>query len=127
MGSPYSPLTPLSMEILLSLADRERHGYALLRDVRDQSAGLLCPRASTLYAALERLRTDGLIVLSRTGKEPPAAMNRRILYQITPFGRRLVAAEARRLRRVLQLADDKRVTGTPPGDLPALGDLPDTT
>lgn len=95
------PLSPLSMAILLALADEDRHGYGLMQDVEEQSDGALRPGTGSLYAALERLTSDGLI---RESEGEPDADRRRRYYAITDEGRAAVRAEAERMRRVLDVA-----------------------
>ncbi len=57
----FLPLTPLSLTMLLGLADGARHGYAIMREVERQTEGRLSPGAGSLYAALQRLQDHGLI------------------------------------------------------------------
>lgn len=100
------PLTPLTMALLLSLAEGERHGYALMKDVEEQTEGTLTPGTGSLYAALERLMDEGLI------EEAPDAADghddrRRRYYRITEEGRAVTRAEARRMLRVLTVARDR--------------------
>jgi len=102
------PLTPLSMAILLALADRDRHGYALMKEIERQTDGALKPGTGSLYAALQRLMDDGLIDESPELPAPEHDQRRRY-YRITAAGRDLVLAEARRMMRVLDVARDKRL------------------
>jgi DNA-binding PadR family transcriptional regulator len=95
------PLTPLSTAILLALAGKELHGYALMQEVEAQSGGVLTPGTGTLYAALMRLLDDGLI---QEGDRPPSDERRGRSYRISDAGRALVRAEAVRLDGVLRLA-----------------------
>ena len=100
------PLTPLTMAILLSLAEEDQHGYALMRSVTEQTEGSLRPGTGSLYAALQRLMDDQLIIESPApvaeGEDP-----RRKSYRITTAGRDLVRAEAERMLRVLRIAEDR--------------------
>ena len=57
----FLPLTPLWFEILLSLGDQERHGYAILQDVASRTEDRVKPHAGTLYRALARLTESGLL------------------------------------------------------------------
>lgn len=102
------PLTPLSMAVLLALADRDRHGYALMREIERQTDGAVVPGTGSLYAALQRLMEDGLITES-TELPAPDQDQRRRYYTITDDGRALARAEARRMLRVLNMARDKRL------------------
>ena len=89
------PLTPISFEILLSLLDGERHGYAILQAVEARLAASLPLRTGTVYRALARLLDEDLIERSDgdgSGDDP-----RRRYYRITTHGRAVARAEARRL------------------------------
>lgn len=98
------PLTPLSMAILLALADGNRHGYALMQEIEEQTEGALKPGTGSLYAGLQRLMDDGLI---REAAGEPGADRRRRYYAITEDGRGVARAEARRMMSVLSVARRK--------------------
>ena len=98
------PLTPLSMAILLALADEERHGYALMREIETQTEGALRPGTGSLYAGLQRLMADGFI---RESEGEAGADRRRRYYAITDEGRAVARAEAQRMLRVLGVAAEK--------------------
>lgn len=105
---PRLPLTPLTMAILLALAESDLHGYALMQAVAAQTDGAVAPGTGSLYAALERLMADRLI-----GEVPPAEVadedRRRRTYRITEEGRNLARAEAERMVRVLRVARERRL------------------
>ena len=99
-------LTPMEFEILLSLAGRARHGYAIIQDIVERSEGRLTVRPGTLYRAIARLLDAGIISEidgARRGDE------RRRNYAITPEGRRLADVEARRLERQVVTARARRL------------------
>ena len=100
------PLTPLSMAILLALADGERHGHALMQDIEAQTDGALKPGTGSLYAGLQRLMSDGLI---RESEGEAGADRRRRYYAITPTGREVARREAHRMLRVLDVARQKKL------------------
>jgi len=81
--------------ILTALAAGSQHGYGIIADVRQISGGRVWLRAGTLYTALERLRTDGLIVADR---EEIVENRLRRYYRLTSRGSGLLAAEAARLQ-----------------------------
>ncbi len=91
------PLTPISFEILLTLADEDRHGYAILQMVEARLQGRLPMRTGTIYRALARLVEEGLIALAPAGRRAAGHDERRRYYRITPQGRRIARAEAERL------------------------------
>jgi DNA-binding PadR family transcriptional regulator len=108
-----SPLTPLSLALLITLGRGDAHGYALLRAVEEGSRGRLSPGTGSLYAALQRLMDEGLIVES-PGRPADDDDARRKYYRITEAGRKAVAAEARRLEELL--ADARRHGLIPAGE-----------
>jgi DNA-binding PadR family transcriptional regulator len=80
--------------ILTALAARSQHGYGIITDVQQLSSGRVRLRAGTLYTALDRLRTDGLIAVDRD----EVVDNRlRRYYRLTPEGSQLLATEAARM------------------------------
>ncbi len=81
--------------ILTALAAGSQHGYGIIADVAQISDGRVRLRAGTLYAALDRLRLDGLI---RIDREEIVEHRLRRYYQLTPEGSRQLAAEAARFR-----------------------------
>ena len=98
------PLTVPVFQILLSLVDRDLHGYALIRDIESRTNGEVSLTASTLYGALARLLDAGLVA-----ECPQEAGSRRRSYRITKEGRALVRREAERLARATAWARDKRL------------------
>lgn len=99
------PLTPLSNAILLALADCDLHGYALVQEIARQTSGALEPGTGTLYAALRRLQSEGLIADS-DALPAPDEDQRRKYYRLTEAGRDVLRAELRRLARVLEVAGE---------------------
>lgn len=90
------PLHEPTFLILTALADGPRHGYGIIGEVAELSAGRVTLRAGTLYGALDRLTTDGLVSVER---EEVTSGRLRRYYQLTDDGAALLAAEAERLRR----------------------------
>lgn len=103
-----APLTPLTMGLLLALADGDLHGYALLQEIERQSGGRLRPGTGTLYAALQRLEDEGLIRESPDLPAPDEDQRRRY-FRITPVGRDAVRVEADRMLDTLRHAAAKRL------------------
>lgn len=106
-GDPASllPLTPVVLHILVAVADGERHGYAISRDVEEQTEGALRPGPGTLYGSLQRMMDAGLIreVAPPAGAEGAHAERRRY-YAITALGRNALRADAERLATAVRLA-----------------------
>jgi DNA-binding PadR family transcriptional regulator len=80
--------------ILTALADGSQHGYGIITEVQEISAGRVRLRAGTLYTALDRLRADGLIDVDR---EDIVDGRLRRYYRLAPEGNGRLAAEAARL------------------------------
>ena len=103
----FLPLTAVAFEILLSLADGERHGYAVMRDVEGRTEGRLSLHPGTLYRAIGRLVDNGL--LAELEGEATGSDARRRTYRLTDLGRSVAAAEAGRLEEQLGTARARRV------------------
>ena len=104
-----TPLTPAVFALLLALSRGQRHGYALMSDVEELSAGHITLGAGTLYRSLQRMRVDGLIEeLPETGgTHGDQRAQRRRSYRITAAGRQSARAEARRLAVFVDAAKDR--------------------
>jgi DNA-binding PadR family transcriptional regulator len=107
----FLPLPRDTFHILVSLADRERHGYSVMRDVASRTGGALRLSPSSLYASIKRLLSQGLIEELQERPDPEHDDERRRYYKLTRLGRRVATAEARRLERLLA---DARATGLLP-------------
>jgi DNA-binding PadR family transcriptional regulator len=106
------PLPPVSFHILVALADGDRHGYAIIQDIAARTGGELQIQAGTLYRSIQRMEERGLIAESRGRPPSDEDDERRRYYHITPFGRAVAEAEARRLAQMVKLA---RACGFVPG------------
>jgi len=98
------PLQPTSFHILLSLAEEDRHGYAIIQDIARRTTGEIKLSAGTLYRSIQRLQEQGLIVETRTRPAPEEDDERRRYYSITALGREVAQAEVRRLQSLLKMA-----------------------
>jgi DNA-binding PadR family transcriptional regulator len=98
------PLQPAAFHILLSLADRDRHGYSVMQEVADRTGGEVKLHAGTLYATLKKLLADGLIRELDERPDDDSDDRRRRYYRLTPFGRDAAQAEARRLAELVRQA-----------------------
>ena len=102
------PLKPHWFHVLLSLADREQHGYGIMQEVLARTGGKVRLWPATLYGTLKRLMEEGLIDESGTRPAPEADDARRRYYRLTPFGRRVLAAESQRLEDLVRVIHAKR-------------------
>ncbi len=107
------PLTPAAFQILLVLADGERHGYAIMKEVEANTQGQMQLGPGTLYRSVKRMLADGLIVESAERPDPELDDERRRYYRLTALGRRVAAAEAERLAGLVELAQAKRLLRRP--------------
>ncbi len=107
------PLPVSEFQILLALADEERHGYAIRREVAERTDGDVQLGPGTLYGSIKRMVNSGLIAESDERPDPELDDERRRYYRITPLGRKVAAAEARRMERLVGIARAKRLLGRP--------------
>lgn len=102
------PLSTSVFEILLALADADRHGYAIMQEVEERTNGRERLGPGTLYGAIKRLRSGGLIE-EKLSKPEPGDDERRRVYSLTDRGRALAVLESRRLARLVESARAKRL------------------
>jgi DNA-binding PadR family transcriptional regulator len=107
----FLPLTPLASQVLLALAEGPRHGYGIILEVGERTAGLITLRTGTLYLLLQRLVAQRLIEERSNAAKAAMVDQRRRYYQLTPLGQQVLAAEARRLEGVVNEARRTRVLG----------------
>ena len=100
--SPFLPLSPAALHILLALVGGDKHGYAIMKEVARQSEGQYRLGPGTLYDNLQKLLDRGMVkeVAGRAVEEDP----RRRYYRLMPFGRRVLQADLERLASVLREA-----------------------
>jgi DNA-binding PadR family transcriptional regulator len=101
----FLPLTPVAFEILLALADGERHGYDVMLEIERRSAGTISPNPGTLYRALDRLVEEGLLASALRSIEGES----RRVFSLSPLGRAVAAAEAARLSDQVMAARSLRL------------------
>jgi DNA-binding PadR family transcriptional regulator len=108
MSNAQTPLTPAMFNVLLALAGEDLHGYAILKEVAEQTAGEVQLSTGTLYGIIKRLLAEGLIVeLRRRPLENDDA--RRRYYHLTDAGREVAVAEARRMEKLVARARNKQL------------------
>lgn len=104
------PLSAQVFHILLALAEGERHGYAIMQEVADRSGGEVRLGPGTLYGAIKRLLERGVVAESEARPAPEEDDERRRYYGLTPFGRAVLVAEARRLERMMSALESVKLT-----------------
>ena len=110
---PQAPLTPAMFHVLLALADGEKHGYAILKEVAERTGGKVQLSAGTLYGIIKRLYESGWILEKVQRPEIGFDDERRRYYQLTEIGRRVAMAEAARLEEMVEMARAKRLVRKP--------------
>jgi DNA-binding PadR family transcriptional regulator len=107
------PLSPAEFDVLVALADGEKHGYAILKEVARRTGGDAPFGTATLYAILRRFVADGVLVESDARPAPALDDERRRYYRLTDHGRRVAVAEATRMEAALALARSKKLVRKP--------------
>jgi DNA-binding PadR family transcriptional regulator len=107
------PLTPAMFHVLLALADSDKHGYAIMKEVARATAGEVSLSAGTLYAMLRRLVLADMVIEKDERPTPELDDQRRRYYRLTDFGREVARAEAKRLAEMLDLAQAKQLFKKP--------------
>jgi DNA-binding PadR family transcriptional regulator len=103
----FLPLSAHQFHILLALTDADRHGYGVIQDVEQRTGGDMRLGTGTLYTAIARLVTLGLI--GESGRED----DRRRYYRLLPLGRAVLQAETRRLEALVRHAHARGVRSSP--------------
>ena len=104
--SAFLPLKADDFNILLSLADGDRHGYAMLKEIEAATGGRSRIAPSPFYRRIKRLLEGSLVVEADERPAPELDDERRRYFRLTPLGRTVLAAEAARL---VELAGTERV------------------
>lgn len=91
------PLSPIALYVLLALADGDRHGYAIIKEIETATSGEIRLLPGSLYRIIKQLVDDGWII--EVGDH-----ERRRYYRLTPWGRQIAQAEVDRLAGVMRMA-----------------------
>lgn len=104
----FLPLPAPTFHILAALVEQDRHGYAIMQFIQEESGGSVRVGPGTLYPALRRLLASALIAETeeRTTEEPG---ERRRYYSLTALGRSVAVAEAKRLEQAVRLASSLKL------------------
>ncbi|HLY62684.1 MAG TPA: PadR family transcriptional regulator [Terriglobia bacterium] len=103
------PLTPAMFHVLAALADGEKHGYAILKEVAEQTENEVRLSAGTLYGIIKRLLTEGMISECSERPAPELDDSRRRYYRLTDWGRQVARAEAERMEKLIAMARVKKL------------------
>lgn len=104
-----SPLPSAAFQILLALVGEDLHGYAIMRNVAEQTEGRMRLGPGTLYSSIRALLEEELIEEIERPHEPRLKDERRRYYRLTSAGRKLARSEAERLADLLRVARSKNI------------------
>jgi DNA-binding PadR family transcriptional regulator len=104
--SQFIPLAPHSFQILLSLLDRDLHGYSIIKDIEARTEGEMVLGTSTVYAAVKRMVLDGLLQETHAPVPESSGGPPRRYYRITELGREVAQAEGLRITRLQRMVAD---------------------
>src|SRR5215208_4115822 len=110
----FLPLTPAVFNILLALADGEKHGYGIMLEVEANTKGQVLMGPGTLYGSIKRMLQANLIEESDERPDPALDKQQRRYYRLTGLGRRTLHMEAERMAAQLNLARAKNVLAAEP-------------
>src|SRR4029453_384356 len=101
----FLPLKPVEFLILMTVAAGERHGYGIMLAIAERTGGTVRLPAGGLSRSIRRLLADKL--LTESARRPAADLDdeRRRYYSLSPLGKRVLAAEALRLRALVRAAE----------------------
>lgn len=105
------PLTPAVFHVLLALTNGERHGYAIMREVGENTDGAVKMGPGTLYGTIKRLLAARLIEESDERPDPEMDDQRRRYYRLTAEGRLVARAEAERYASTARIVKAKGLLG----------------
>ena len=108
----FLPLTPAVFNILLALADGEKHGYGIMLEVEANTKGQVLMGPGTLYGSIKRMLQADLIEESDERADPEMDDERRKYYKLTNLGRRTLRMEAERLAAQVKIARAKNIFAT---------------
>jgi DNA-binding PadR family transcriptional regulator len=100
----HLPMSEAMFHVLVALADGDKHGYSIMKDVAERTGGSVQLSTGTLYGIVKRLLADGLIVELRRRSSSDEGERKRRAYTLTAFGRDVARAEAARLNKLVAVA-----------------------
>jgi DNA-binding PadR family transcriptional regulator len=103
------PLTPAVFNIMLALADGEKHGYGIMLEVETNTNGQITMGPGTLYGSIKRMLKAGLIEECDERSDPELDHQRRRYYRLTGMGQQVLRLEAERLASQVHLARAKNL------------------
>lgn len=107
--NPNQPLTPAVFHILMALADGEKHGYSIMKDVEKQTGGKIKLGPGTLYGSIKRMLAANMIEESDERPDPAMDDERRRYYRMSGVGQTILNMECQRLDQAVKTARQKQV------------------
>jgi DNA-binding PadR family transcriptional regulator len=102
------PLPSAAFQILLALAGEDLHGYAIMRQVEEQTGGRVRLGPGTLYSSIQTMLEEKLIE-EVDGRDSAPGDERRRYYRLTAAGRKEARSEAERMAELLQVARARKI------------------
>jgi len=103
------PLSAPMFQVLIALADGEKHGYAVIKEIKRRTEGEITLSAGTLYAIIRKFEGEGVVEECDQRPDPALDDERRRYYRLTTFGREVAKAEASRMESALRMAQAKNL------------------
>jgi DNA-binding PadR family transcriptional regulator len=104
-----NPLPSAAFQILLSLAEEDLHGYGIMRQIEEQTAGRMRLGPGTLYSSIQALLEEKFVEEVDMREDAKLGQERRRYYRLTSAGRKLARSEAERLAAFLRVARAKKI------------------
>lgn len=101
-SNKHAPLRAVDFHVLLALLDRDLHGYGIVKEIQRRTAGAIKLVPGNLYPVLRRLVEAGWLEEGAERSAEDLEHKQRRYYAITALGRRIAAAEAIRLRTLVE-------------------------
>lgn len=108
-AAAFLPLKPADLQVLMVLCESPLHAYGIAKAVEEQLKGRVRLEVGSLYRIMSRLTAQGLVADGGGDQQGRSPAERRRDYRITPLGRRVAEAEARRLLDVIEVARGKHL------------------
>ena len=102
-------LTPAVFHVLIALADGPSHGYGIMQEVDEFTAGSTRLGPGTLYRSIQRMLVDGLIEELEIAAHDETDDDRRRYYRLTPKGLATAKAEALRIANLVDAAQQRKL------------------
>ena len=103
------PLPSTAFQIMLALADGDLHGYAIMREIEEQTGGRLRLGPGTLYGSIQALLEGALIEEVERSEDTEVHQERRRYYRLTAVGRKLARSEAEKMADILRVARTRKI------------------